>query len=245
MSHFLLTVVGDHIESQLAIYDVNLQVERFKDYLSDDEVVRMLDHLGHDNDPVDCIQEWTGFEGGYDGRLFYWSTRNPRGKWDWYLMGGKWCGYLKLKHGARGEIGKRGAGVADDDPLPYGVLSADQALYGDIDWHGMRMQLRVEAERVWEMGLLLEDLGEPWRFKYGVEHWMEREDFIEARSHPASFAVLKDSEWYERGNKGWWGPILDAQPVTEWHQRFDELLADCKPHTLITMVDCHIQGGPP
>lgn len=247
LSHFLLLVVGDDPDDQLAIYNMNLAVVSYKDRLPDSEIDRIREQFEVESidDVVDSIAEWTGYEGGYDEEgFFFWSTVNPRGKFDWSIMGGRWCGYLKLRPGCPGEIGKRGAGVAEDEPLPYGDLSADRALLGDVDWNGMRQSLRSEAEDLWEQAEAERLAGDEWRYKYGIESWMDREAFIEARSHPATFAVLKDSEWYERGNKGWWGLILDAEPVTLWHQQFDELIEDCAPETLLSVIDCHIQGGP-
>jgi hypothetical protein len=217
MSHFLLTVVGDHIDEQLAIYDINLPVQPYRRYLTANEHYAGAQPDGRD-------------EHGH----YIISHANNRGKWDWNIMGGRWCGYLKLKHGAYGEIGKRGAGIADEDPLTYGDLSADQALYGDIDWYGMRMYNRSVAAEIWDNC----PPGEGWRF--GIEASMDRDEFLKQRSHPATFAILKDSEWYERGNKGWWGPMLDAGPVSDWHRRWDGLMSTCTPDTLITIIDCHI-----
>lgn len=243
MSHYLLLVVGDDPEGQLAIYDLKLKVNTFKQHLPQHEVERMADAYQVGPSDIDLLlnymQDWTGFPGGIDDDgLFFWCSQNPRGKFDWYIMGGRWCGYLKLKHGAHGELGKRGAGIGDDDPLPYGDLSADQALYGDIDWYNMRRSLGTFA------GDLYDSLDPADYWLHGVEPWMEREDYILERSHPATFALLKDSEWYERGTIGWWGVMLDANPVTEWHGIWDKLMADCRPETLITLIDCHIQGVP-
>lgn len=217
MSHFLLAVVGDHVEDQLAIYDSNLPVQPYRQYLTQAEVAAGVEPDGE------------------DGMGHYiMSRRNPRGMWDWNIMGGRWCGYLKLKHGAYGEIGKRGAGIADDDPLLYGDLSADRALHGDIDWHGMRRHGEQVAANIWDY----HHPQDAWRL--GIESWMERDDFIAARSHPATYAVLKDSEWYERGKVSWWGILLQAEPVDAWHEQWTAIMSSCTPDTLITIIDCHI-----
>lgn len=246
MSHFLLFVIGDDVDEQLAIYNSNLQVETYKEYLPPSEVERIRETYEADDidSIVDAVPDWTGYEGGYDeGGYFFWNTHNPRAKFDWCILGGRYCGYLKLKSGCSGDVGKRGAGIPDDEPLPHGDLSADRALFGDIDWTGMSTHLLHEAERVWMQAMAEDMMGMPTRYKYGIESWMSRDDFLEARSHPAPFAVLKDSEWYERGNKGWWGVMLDADPVSVWHNRFDQLIADCLPDTLVTVIDCHLQGA--
>ncbi len=215
MAHFLLLVIGDHAEDQLAIYDMGLPVQPHKQYLSQAELYRI--------EPD-----------GRDELGFYILSRdNPRGKWDWNIMGGRWCGYLKLKHGAYGELGKRGAGIADDDPLKYGDRSADCALYGDIDWYGMRQHERAIAQQIWD------NAPSDFRWMWGIEPDMTEDEFIDQRSHPGPFAILDDSEWYQRGEIGWWGIMLDATPVSEWHAVCDKLMPR-SPDTLITIVDCHI-----
>ena len=212
-----MTVLGDHIEEELAIYDLNLPIEPFKQHLSRLELEVGIQPDGHD-----------------DLGAFIWVRSNPRGKFDWKIMGGRWCGYLKLKHGAYGEIGKRGAGIAEDDPLPYGSLSADQALYGDIDWYGMRQRNRGLAAQFWGSATIDN------AYLYGIESDMTEDDYLIQRSHPATFALLKNSEWYERAPTGWWGPMLDADSVKLWHDQWDELMSSCTPDTLVTIIDCHV-----
>lgn len=48
-----------------------------------------------------------------------WSTYNPRSKWDWWQLGGRWPNSLALAEGAHGQ---NGPGVAD------------AALASDVDW---------------------------------------------------------------------------------------------------------------
>ncbi len=59
------------------------------------------------------------------------STYNPRSKWDWYKVGGRWTGYFKLKKGATGRLGEPGVGGNKPE------YDADIALAKDIDWKNM------------------------------------------------------------------------------------------------------------
>jgi len=34
------------------------------------------------------------------------STYNPQSKWDWYILGGRWKGFFKLKKNEKGIVGK-------------------------------------------------------------------------------------------------------------------------------------------
>jgi hypothetical protein len=60
----------------------------------------------------------------------YW--QNPNAKWDWYLLGGRWTGFFKLKSGAKGAVGE--GGVFSNTPKDGWV---DSARKGDIDFKGM------------------------------------------------------------------------------------------------------------
>lgn len=81
------------------------------------------------------------------------STYNPNSKWDWYQLGGRWCGFYKLKDGKTGKLGQPSwmekVTHRDDN-------TADSALKGDIDFEN------VEQYRTFAM------------LKDGV--WYERED---------------------------------------------------------------------
>ena len=79
-----------------------------------------------------------------DGR-FYRHT-NPNARWDWYQVGGRWTGTLKLKPGARGIIGRPGL-MTSNAPPGY----ADQALKGDVDWSQMRNDADVKARALWKL----------------------------------------------------------------------------------------------
>jgi hypothetical protein len=59
---------------------------------------------------------------GTDGEVY--STYNPKSKWDWYQLGGRWSGMIKLKEGKEGVIGSPGLGVHE--------VGIDQAKKGDI-----------------------------------------------------------------------------------------------------------------
>jgi hypothetical protein len=65
---------------------------------------------------------------------------NPNKRWDWYVIGGRWCGFFPLKEGAEGVAGK-GAGAAHGlQPEPE---TADQLRKGDVDFE----KARDEAEK--------------------------------------------------------------------------------------------------
>jgi hypothetical protein len=223
------------------------------------------------------VREWHSEEPNAEGRYGYFS--NPRAKWDWWVIGGRWTGYFKIKAGAGGKLGEGGTfhrlGMAE---APKGNV-ADSARKGDIDVDGMRDDAGAEAgakyDRVhaviagrdwisWEQMRTIEHKGDidAARTAYHAQPvvadlktadilgWSEdleryrvaREQFVAtARAGAiATFAVLKDGQWYERGSMGWWGMVRDEKDEATWAREFGALIDSLPDDTLLTVVDCHI-----
>jgi len=70
--------------------------------------------------------DWNGnsWKKNDEGIWEEWSTYNPDSKWDWYELGGRWSGIIKLKEGTEGQKGR--AGVFGNE------VGIDQAQKGDI-----------------------------------------------------------------------------------------------------------------
>jgi hypothetical protein len=83
-------------------------------------------------------------------RYGYWS--NPRAKWDWYQIGGRWSGTFKLKPGEKGSHGKRSWTNKDEEEREGYV---DQARKGQIDFAGMRQE---DGDKAGERYDLIESL---------------------------------------------------------------------------------------
>ena len=71
---------------------------------------------------------------------------------------------------------------------------------------------------------------------------IDRETFVKnARDNAVTtFAVIKDGEWIERGNMGWFGIVSNEGDRDEWNARVSEMIDELDDDTLITIVDCHI-----
>jgi hypothetical protein len=166
--------------------------------------------------------------------IYTWSTYNPRSRWDWWSIGGRWSGYLLLRPDATGARGRPGSmGETEDDGEGVDVARA-----GDIDWEAMGMRRRAKAEGWWaEYEAALADGDEHAGFRFGVEHDETREQYLARCSSVATFAVLKDDEWFERGRMGWWGGETARD---EWDRRFVELVQGLHPDRLLAVCDVHI-----
>lgn len=99
--HSLILVVGDSIDEQLARFAAYNEVEPYRVVVDDDGRASMAEHFDLDADDLESLAakmpEWDECEGEvHDGRLTYWSTANPEAMFDWYTVGGRFSGYLRL-----------------------------------------------------------------------------------------------------------------------------------------------------
>lgn len=83
---------------------------------------------------------------------------NPNKKWDWWQVGGRWSGLLKLKPGRVGETGRPGLMGSH---FAKGDDRADQARKGDIDFDGMRDAAGEKAGALWDKTSRITG-GKPW-----------------------------------------------------------------------------------
>lgn len=83
------------------------------------------------------------------GRYGYWE--NPNAKWDWYLVGGRWGNFFKLKRGKTGRGGERPLVMGGGEHVKTGF--ADQCLKGDIDVEGMRRDAGKSAAKAYDFAL--------------------------------------------------------------------------------------------
>lgn len=98
MSHFTVMVIGENPEQQLAPFQEN--------------------NMG------DCPKQYLEYIKDDDGTGYY---ENPNAKWDWYLLGGRWTGSIKLKIGSNGNTGQVSLIMGSINP------GIDQAKKKDID----------------------------------------------------------------------------------------------------------------
>lgn len=120
---------------------------------------------------------------------------NPNKQWDWWTVGGRWSGFLKLKHGAAGVLGDKGlmGSCADDGPG-----RADVAKAGDVDFAGMRDEAEQKSGRQWDTardGISAAGLEPTWRSWEQVRHVDHKGEISAARetynAQPAMKAASK------------------------------------------------------
>jgi len=81
----------------------------------------------------------------------------------------------------------------------------------------------------------------PWSGE-AVTMYADLDAFIRRRVAGAvsTFAVVKDGEWFEKGEMGWWGMVANEKDSGEWEEQFGQLFDTIPDETLVGLYDCHI-----
>lgn len=299
MSHFCVVIIGDNWQEQLAPYHEFECTGQVDEYVQDMDITQeFLDQIkqsqeNQEDDPLQAALEWYGMDDqvverledvdredahkyGFavikDGEVEQVVRRtNPKAKWDWYELGGRWRGYFRLRPGTQGVVGQPGA---FDNTAEPGW--ADQVRKGDVDWDGMRKDAGNQAANYWDlvhkhapdgwesfdsvhgrMGeiekarefywnqpgrLALKNCGDSQMIWVEDTVLVSRDQYIQNAENSAgvSFALIKDGEWIERGEMGWFGMHTDSMDYATWCAKFRELIDSLDDNVMLSAVDCHI-----
>ena len=92
----------------------------------------------------DYMENYHEIKANAEGRYGYFN--NPNAKWDWYQLGGRLTGKLRMKELSYGLIGEHSLVSEKRAKVGY----ADSALKSEIDFEGMKVDARIKAEREYE-----------------------------------------------------------------------------------------------
>lgn len=209
MSHFVMLVLGEDVEGQLAPFDENLEPpesemefepikednleELKKSYESEQwsgryefgKWITSEDELAVKKplQEIMSFDAWMQEEQDFvrrDDQYGYFN--NPKAKWDWWVVGGRWDGFLLLKHKL---CYPQDVEFADNDRL-----TANVARKVDIDFEGMEQnQISLELER-WKT---LKEIvaGEEFKSFNEILEKFGKDRIVEARAEYWSQPVIK------------------------------------------------------
>jgi hypothetical protein len=193
----------------------------------------------------DYVENYHGYEKEGDKYGYY---SNENAKWDWYQLGGRWTEYFKLKSGAKGKIGSPGIMTENTE---FGTV--DQAFKKDIDFDRMYEEnLEKAIETYDKFEKLLKENPEKAKnsayWEFGIQNegdkdnWIpeSREKYLTRNASISTFAVVKDGQWYEKGEMGWWACVSNEKDPNEWNLEFKKLIDEISEDTLMSLYDCHI-----
>ena len=182
--------------------------------------------------------------GFFKGDWGYWN--NPNGFWDWYVVGGRWANYFKLKSEAK-DYKKHLPDAFDNTPPKVGY--ADSAPLRYIDWEGKRADAEKEAGELYEK--IKSQLGngklnkELTALTSGIR--ISKSNRLEPKSKfvkrcgengliPYAFidedGILHEKVWDA-------SPKTDKKRGVEYENKWKEFLKNADQDTILTIVDCH------
>jgi hypothetical protein len=74
------------------------------------------------------------------------------------------------------------------------------------------------------------------------EFSMPKDEYLNIASNDAltTFAFIKDSKWFEKGEMGWWACVSNEKDENKWIDQFNKEFDSLPEDTLISIYDCHI-----
>lgn len=165
------------------------------------------------------------------GTGFYDSDYNPESKWDWWVVGGRWTGYLTPEYDPCKDPANletcylcRGTGKRDDDLGKKYRQEDPSYTCNGCDGHGVSVKFSSHWVEPPKGG--------------NYRKVSELVQLIQAGEKISPFAILTpDTGWHEKGKMGWWGIVTDARDA--WKEEALRILKDYPNHWAV-VIDCHI-----
>lgn len=229
MSHYMLAIIHkpeQKIEDLLAPFDENKSVDPYIIYSRDEAIkrAREMDFKGTDDEAYAMMID--GRETDADGNIY--STYNPDSKWDWYEIGGRFKGHLKIK-----DAGCR----ADEARIKNVDFGIDQKVYDDaLDfWDVVVDKTKKPTEG--------RDYMTIFKIEYFKKYYKDRETYARIMASFSTYAVITpDGEWHSAGEMGWFGCSSETpEEMADWYNNYmDRYIKSADPDDIITIVDLHI-----
>lgn len=181
---------------------------------------------------------------------------NPNGKWDWYTEGGRWDGYFTHYDGRR----VNAAMVKDIDFAAMLKRSLDKELETYSRIHEiLRRHPPVKLfdellaannndanearSQYWAQPAIAEVDKTITIFPLVLEKYLTNSlpEFVNNVMYHAivPFAIVKDGEWHEKGEMGWFGTHTPHVTDKEWAEDVTNMLLSLPGDTMLTVIDCH------
>lgn len=185
---------------------------------------------------------------------------NPNAKWDWWQVGGRFSDYFITKQGGRVDsaqfsnidwvaMRKSVADRAGNDWDMVHAAVSDAAFAEHVKWKACKEMFGEDLDKAREFynnQRSVKELNEAAKTNHKLafteldNYCQTREEHYTAAYENALtvFAFVRNGDWHERGNMGWWATVTNENP--DWHEAFNNLLENVSYDHWLTIVDCHI-----
>lgn len=265
MSHFAVLVLheeGQDIEELLAPYSKNLKVEPHLKY-SHDKALEVAEKEFnrwnefakekklHGDEPLEWFVKQCSSYSLVNGDIY--TTYNENSKWDWWEIGGRFSGGLRLTDEGLNNKYKEEDGWSS--PTEYDkewYRKVSSAPVKDIEWIVPLTPEEVAKAYKWWMANIEqhEEFSDDkdefffWNPEWYKERYSDFYTYVKLQELPCYHAVVTpDGIWHEESEMGWFA-CTDGDPKDElkWDLEFYDTFI--KPNLdsdlVATVVDCHI-----
>lgn len=208
------------------------------------------------DDPEDMLEPYSVYANEYEHEEY-----NSSGEYDWYEIGGRWNGFLKLKNGKTtnsalnkdidwlGQVDACMKQLGEDWDKVAKVLGTDVS--GKITWKGIlydeAMELlddRRAASVTYREQEIVEAFSNiPLQIYNSPQAFLcTRDEYVEKFKYQyiITYAVLNYDGWQDSTTESFSLGDEDAA-IVDWDSTFyDRFIKDLHPDERVTIVDCHI-----
>lgn len=175
--------------------------------------------------PVEFMEFYEDEECDVDertGKRGYW--QNPNAKWDWWVIGGRFSGLLRMK---------RSRQTCNTAEMRDVSTERDERVYRTALNEFNRY---LAGEKVESFYLTT------YKREYVIDRYGSAEFYAREQSDFWFRAVVTpDGEWHEVGKMGWWGISSETgEQFRDWVEHFNERFVGPYLDCIATVVDCHI-----
>ena len=243
MSHFAVLVLHEEdqpIEELLAPYNENIDVEPYIKRTKEEAIKELekyydfqyIDEHTSEQQYRELAEDWFGHAPDENGNIL--STYNPKSKWDWWQVGGRFSGMLSIIPTALDGY--------------HGADAVDSAFVRHVKWvQPLDKEKKESIIKWWNVNVESAEGEKDKYFFYNPEYYKKRykdaETYIKIQEVPCYHAVVTpDGVWHEPSKMGWFA-CTDGDPADEleWDLHFKERFIDTAEFDWVaTVVDCHI-----
>lgn len=159
------------------------------------------------------------------------TTYNPKSKWDWYTIGGRWTGYLDFT-----------GYNPDEDPVNFetcnlcgGSGKRNDALGKEARANNPNYSCNGCNGTGKSMKFTLRQVG----YAAPVSEILAHIDGKDEEKNLIPFAIATQEGWAERGEMGWWACVSNEKDEGKWEKEAVSILKANKDKIAV-VVDCHI-----
>lgn len=239
MSHFTVLVVAqnqEELEKKLLPYHEYecTGIEEYTEFVPADMEKLQKDYEEYKEEGQtfeEFIPWWAGYEKNEEG--VWGRITNPRARWDWWVVGGRWSNLLHITGGKKGDFSK----LSELDIESMRQENTDNARNKYQAWKNKPEDKKnldnylienhiffITTDEVSELDTLSE------------EEYVEKHGQLKALTYAL---VDHEGNWIGRGDMGWWG--IDSNRDDSYDEKFWEYLNSLDPESVVYVVDCHIQ----